>query len=348
VQFDESEKPFFREPSDEIGGGGSSGNVNVNNWVTEWSNNGNGKISGWVINSNDVIFNYGYNFHFVNPNGWYANYLWYFGGWILQYNNGGNYYIGGWHIGSKDKYQTISGLIFVANHITKWAAVISQRYYAGYQQFITIWNNSGNGTVNGWQIGREDVYLTFKDNYYVLCVNPKTGWSALLNFDINNNNFYTLWNNNGDGTLGGWRLNLDDKLLSGKFIGNSNNPQILITNARTGWAAILEFNGGSWITLWSNGGNMYIGGWHLGAEDKIVANDFNSDGKDEILIANAVTGYASILNFNETPNSIWSNNGNMYIGGWHLGIEDKFIPIPFGYILCINYRTGYAAVLKFQ
>ena len=70
----------------------------------------------------------------------------------------------------------------------------------------------------------------------------------------------------------------------------------------------------------------WIGGWHLGPQDRHYVGDFNGDGKADIFIRSPL--WAGLLlsmgtGFNEVYLTGDPAKNQNWIGGWHLGPQDR-------------------------
>ena len=97
----------------------------------------------------------------------------------------------------------------------------------------------------------------------LLAINDDNGWSQLMSYNNSSSSWDTPWGNNGSGKLAWWDMH-EDQYIAGDFAGLGFD-QLLAVNYADGWAQLLEYYGGSWHTIWGNGGSHWISGWYLSA-----------------------------------------------------------------------------------
>jgi hypothetical protein len=162
------------------------------------------------------------------------------------------------------------------------------------------------------------------------------------------------WGNGGTNQLDWWSFNHStDQLVTGDF-DNDGRDELIATNAGTGYAHLMGFDGTNWSTPWANNGNHRIHWWYLSVGDSFVAGDFNGDGRDELLAISGASGYAHLMRFNgSTWSTPWMNNGNHRIHWWYLSAGDRFVVGDFDgdgrdELLAISAASGYAHLMKFN
>ena len=201
------------------------------------------------------------------------------------------------------------------------------------------WSNAQDvGRVGPWRLGNGDYKVVGNfdgqnGDEEIFFASADNNWVSLVDFSCDQGtNWYHLWSNYGSRTFGTWHRNTNDKYLSGDFDGNGKSD-LFSVSGNCSWAAAQEYNPGtaSWIHKWGNSGTRLMAGWYFNGNDTYVTGDFDGDGKDELLCINP-NGWAQIIRFNwsgsaYTPQTIWSNNGNGWVGGvqinntnrWHKG-----------------------------
>lgn len=236
-----------------------------------------GSIAGWYIQSTDkytsLIGNGNRTYLFAaNPTSHYAMLLQNVGGWLTHWSNSGNGSFGGWNIGSQDIYVSgkfnpsdpINQQILATNYSSHWAALLS---YPSFNNWVSPWSNAGNGNISGWNIQAGDRFYAadfdgdgFDD---LFCV--RANWAAILKY--NGSGWTWLWSNSGNGTIGGWILNSNDKFVAGNLDNSSSKAELLVSNSSTGHASIFNLNSSSMVSIWWNSANGYIGGHQLNIYD---------------------------------------------------------------------------------
>ena len=85
--------------------------------------------------------------------------------------------------------------------------------------------------------------------------------------------------------IGGWHLGADDQCYVGDFDGDGTDD-IFIRSDR--WAGLLLSTGTGFANVWMTGdpaqNQDWIGGWHLGPQDRHYVGDFDGDGRDDVFI----------------------------------------------------------------
>ena len=217
------------------------------------------------------------------------------------------------------------------------------------QQWYSDWGNNGSGQLNnsGWVVSNADWYLprTNQTQITLVTINPSGGWAANLAYSPATS-WGTVASNGGSLYIGSWHLSSNDKFC---LTGAANN----LLTANPGGGAMHHYigTGNWWVTDWSNGGNGYIGIWHLASQDQFI--EYGTDKK--LFAVNTANGWAALLQFSGSGwTTIWSNNGNGWIGagnsnGWHIGSADRYVAGSFGgtaKLLAIS-PGGWAMLLTF-
>ncbi len=80
----------------------------------------------------------------------------------------------------------------------------------------------------------------------------------------------------------------------------------------------MKYYGGSWHTIWTNGGSHWISGWYTSAGDKFLSGDFDGKGRKLLLaIAANKWGYAGLMQYSGGKwVGVWDNKGSGKIGSW--------------------------------
>jgi ribosome modulation factor len=127
--------------------------------------------------------------------------------------------------------------------------------------------------------------------------------------------------------IGGWRLGPKDQHVAGNFT-SDNRADIFIRSAH--WAALLRATGSGFENVWMTGDpaeNLdWIGGWHLGPQDRHTVGRFTGSGRHDIFIRSPL--WAGLLRSTGSGfESVWisgdpAENRN-WIGGWRLGPRDR-------------------------
>jgi M6 family metalloprotease-like protein len=127
--------------------------------------------------------------------------------------------------------------------------------------------------------------------------------------------------------IGGWHLGSGDEHYVGDFDGDGVDD-IFIRSAR--WAGLLLSTGSGFENVWMTGdpaqNRDWIGGWHLGPQDRHYVGDFDGDGRDDIFIRSDLWAGLLLSNGRGFEN-VWmtgdpAQNRN-WIGGWRLGPQDR-------------------------
>jgi hypothetical protein len=346
-------------------------------WLPLWNNNYNGWIGGWHIDGSDKYIpgNFILGGDFKNKteilcingyNGW-ASTQRYLGqnGWYSDWNNGGDCYLSDWHISSNDVYvpmHTIYGegtsSFLAINHSNGWAMVL-RLINSPYWHWVTEWGNSQNGYISGWHLDAADQYRSgnfegTNNDEELLLLNPNSQWAALLR--CNSYSWTDLWTNGGSGNISGWIIRNDDIYLTGD-VDNCGKSELICVNRSTRWASVFKYQDNNWVCIWSNGGNYNagLGGWVFFGNIDILINDFNKDGKEDILCISKDNNWATLKNF-DVNNLYWPdlfcNYGNAWIGGWHIGLYDRYLAGRFWLyertFMGVNCSNGYSSLQKYN
>lgn len=126
------------------------------------------------------------------------------------------------------------------------------------------------------------------------------------------------WNwdiiSNGTNSIANWYTSSNDEFVVGDFNGNGRD-EILAINP-SGLHHTLSFNNNQWSMIEGDSSGI-IGGANIGWNDRYISEDFDNDGRDEIILANKYHPWSLRLGFN---NNTWQalnhNQGNDYIANW--------------------------------
>lgn len=196
-------------------------NSSSNNWSFKWSNYGNGKIEGWVINKStdkfviDDFTNDGKDdLLCISASGWAG--LFSFNGSNFQtvWHNGGNNYLEGNSTPANSAYTYLSG-DFNNNGTTDllaftgtWVTMIDFNTSAGIWSWK--WSQWGaNNFASMYILPLNSTQKMFAGNFDMdnkeEVLNINNTWSATA--DWNSNTFQQNWNNGGTNMLSDWQLN---------------------------------------------------------------------------------------------------------------------------------------------
>jgi hypothetical protein len=137
------------------------------------------------------------------------------------------------------------------------------------------------------------------------------------------------WNviSQGNNSIAYWNTSWDDKFIVGDFNGNGRD-EILAINPN-GWHHTMAFNNGQWTMIEGDGSGI-IGGANIDWNDNYISEDFNGDGRDEVILINSYHSWSLRLGFsNNTWSAIDHNQGDDYIGNWKNENNDHIISGDF-------------------
>lgn len=207
-----------------------------------------------------------------------------------------------------------------ADNISPW--IKSYSNYRNNRWIGTWFFQKGDQKLVGDFDGDGDEELLFMSN---------STWCNMLDYSCNiGSDWYHMWSNMGNRTIGTWYMNPGDRHFTGDFDGNGITD-LLSISASQQWATIGKYNHSnlSWSHMWSNMGNGWIGGWHVNSTDKFLISDFDGDGKDELLCF-AVSGWAALIDYENGQFVMkWDNGGNGSIGGVNANALNIYVPGKF-------------------
>jgi len=163
-----------------------------------------------------------------------------------------------------------------------------------------------------------------------------------------------LWGSN-NGAIDLWYFGPKDHLAVGDFDGDGAD-ELLAANPDSHYSHLMDYNGSSWSTQWSNLGNGWIHWWSIGQADRFIAGDFVvGNGRDELLVTNAQSHYAHLMVYQGGSwSTVWSNLGSGAIDFWLLGANDRWVSASFeaGYpgdeLLAINADSNYSHMMRYN
>ena len=127
--------------------------------------------------------------------------------------------------------------------------------------------------------------------------------------------------------IGGWRLGPKDKHYVGQFT-SDNRADIFIRSDR--WAGLLRSTGSGFENVWMTGdpeqNQDWIGGWHLGPQDRHYVGRFTGSRRHDIFVRSPL--WAGLLRSTGSGfENVWTTGdpaqNRNWIGGWHLGPHDQ-------------------------
>src|SRR5215831_6874042 len=198
-------------------------------------------------------------------------------------------------------------------------------------QLLAIWQAQGG--LGGWRFGSGDrIHIgDFNGDGRADVFIRSAQWAGLLLCD--GQSFSEVWmtgdpaqNQNWIGT---WHLGPNDSEYVGDFDGDGCDD-IFIRSPQ--WAGLIRSSGSSFDCVWMSGdpaqNKNWIGGWHLGPNDRHYVGDFDGDGRADIFIRSDQWA-ALLLSTGQGFENVWmtgdpAQNKN-WIGGWHLGAGDRHL-----------------------
>lgn len=235
------------------------------------------------------------------------------GAWIRTWNNfENNGWIGGWAGNSYD--QKLVGdfdndgdeeMMLVSN--SSWSA-IQEFSCTLMSSWYTRWHNGGNGYIGGWYMANGDKHIVGDFNgdgkTDLLSINDNKYWSALQTFNKNAGNWVGLWNNGGNHWISGWYIQNGDEYKTADFDGDGKD-ELLCISKTGGWAAMLDFENGSFSVKWHNSGSGWIGAAFINQYSQFVTGKFSrfsaSDNQSLLIVGTGL--FRSMLYWNKFTNS---------------------------------------------
>ncbi len=211
-----------------------------------------------------------------------------------------------------------------------------------------VLNKQNHAFAGVWWTAADDKHAVgdFNGDGYddILFANPSGHYKT---FSFNNGGW---WNqlqsaSNGD-------IDWDDRLLAGDFNGDGVD-EVLLIKPSTGAHFTMRLNAQTqnWDIL-SQGTNGQIYWWGISANDHYVTGDFNGDGKDELLAANA-NGWHHTMTYANNQWGYLEGAGNGSIAYWQIGTSDTFVAVDINgdgqsEVLVYNVNNGWSHTLGFS
>lgn len=273
--------------------------------------------------------------------------------WKLINGNSGSGRIYWWNINANDKY-TVGD--FTGDGKDDLLAVNPNGWHHTMKYVNNSWQwieGNGSGLINSWAVSSNDRYVSGdfdgdgRDE--LLALNPNNLSHHTMRF---NGTSWLRLEGTGNGFIGSWFLNPNDRYLVGDF-NIDGKDELLIINPVSGQHQTLAFSRMTWQTIQSGSGGQF-GSWTLNAADKYVVGDFNGDGPDDLLAIGSLTGKNQTVRF---VNSGWQtyqtdlNNG--LLGNWQVNTTDKYTAGDFNSdgkdeLLTVNAGNGNSSTLQFS
>lgn len=308
---------------------------NPNGWERYWTNNGNGKLDGWIINETDEFYPGDFdgdgvdellcvNTGAVNP--WITLLDFENGDWVWRWSNYGNshflldfrdrFIVGNYDDDSKDE------ILGVDN-----------------DGWISMFHFENNDWQYGWSDNGNHAITPYKDNLVpgdfdgdgkdeILGCDLPSGWTTMFHYE--NGDFQWGWSDYGNTSeaIRSFRNNM----ISGDFDGDQKD-EILGFDS---WATMFHFDNNAFVWGWSTGqNNDHIGAWDypIPVGDQVLAGDVDDyDNKDELMLlqtsTSATDAVSMELNSGQTDWDVNWEDLNNRIHDWPLhetnGYDTKY------------------------
>jgi ribosome modulation factor len=185
--------------------------------------------------------------------------------------------------------------------------------------------------IDGWHLGPFDRFTVADldgDGLDELFVRSPS-WAGVLRWQ--NGGFRCSWISgdpaNNANWIGGWHLGPLDRDVAVDLDGD-HRDELFVRSPQ--WAAVFRWTGSAMTCPWMTGdpatNGDWIGGWHLGRQDRAIAGHFRGAGGAELFVRSPQ--WAGLLAWNGSAlETVWMSgdpaaNAN-WIGGWHLGPMDR-------------------------
>ena len=181
--------------------------------------------------------------------------------------------------------------------------------------------------------------------------------------------FTWAWGNGGHDKIDWWTLDRDSQYLSGNFDGVAGD-ELFTIDPSVGISHLMNYNepaltdagwGGNydtakWNTRLSTGGDN-IDGFNLNGDDTYLTGNFIVESgaqKDELMLLNANTGWAALMNFQTSSGNAWSTSwltGNDMIHWWTMNSDDQYVVGDFDNddqdeLLAISNASGHVHLME--
>lgn len=214
------------------------------------------------------------------------------------------------------------------------------------KHFTWEWGNGGSDQIDLWFINADDRHVAgdFDGDQLaeLLSVNPTSGYAHLMEYNpitldrtnptwIYTNAYWNSpWLNIGSGSIDQWAIGAFDRFISGDFVPDpAGKDEVLAINPDGGFVHLMEFNGTSWSTPFSNSGSGQLDTWFVNSDDHYVVGNFDGLPGDELLAINEASGHAHLLKFDGSVwTTIWWTDSGQ-IQTWFFHDEDDFVAGDF-------------------
>jgi len=200
--------------------------------------------------------------------------------WNLKWHNSGDDWIGGWNMNTDDQYvnyksspSDLGNFLFVCPS-SGWSAFES--YSGSPYYWYSSWSNLGNGRLNN--NSGSGINLNALGTFYEIYGGSATNMFYRYNEGGTEKAAFVYFSSNwtmmfDQATLpGGWIVSGNDQYVPGNFDSSTTDgrQELFCINKVSGYATMHNVNGVTWSSLWSNGGNGWIDGWHINTTDKFL------------------------------------------------------------------------------
>lgn len=230
-----------------------------------------------------------------------------------------------------------------------------------YEKWGRLWNNSDSGVIGGWNLDDEDRHFSGDYNgdgkTELLSISHDNYWSKVHACSSPGpvTNWDQLNHNGGNRYLGPWWIASGDQFLPGDFDGDGKD-EVLCIHENNVHSNLLQLNGITWTSDDWQQNNGFLTSWKLTSGDRYYVNDFNGDGKDDLICFSANSQRYRILSFDGT---VWVTLMSEFSGRitptngsyWNIGNADKVMVGDFdgnnrGDILLVH--GNYAKLYEFH
>ena len=179
----------------------------------------------------------------------------------------------------------------------------------------------------------------------ILCYSP--GYNTVcLNGGLNDGTFYNVFTNS-NGLSGYDFANINDQVIAFDYNGDKYDD-LMCYRPKTGIVYIFRSNGDATFTL-VNSSRVGVGGYDFASiYDKVIALDYDGDGKDDLMCYRPGSGIVYIMKSNGNGSFTPVNTSRYGIAGFDFtSTLDKAISFDYngdGYDDILMYRPGYKFV----